>query len=133
MDCIDYLGAGLQSAFSRSLPPSCFRDDEGVVRVRVQSTSYQGLVEAAVNQIRQASPQKCDVSCRLLEMLAHTAAVSQVEEQQEALLYQAVLIKQGALREQESRFDQDALTSRFDKVVEACSLVEPPDEESSNE
>lgn len=124
MDCIDYLGAGLQSAFSRTLPKSVRRDSENKVRVVNELTTYRGLVEAAVNQIRQAARGQCDVSCRLLEMLAKTAAGSEKKDQQEAILHQATLIQESALPEGENSFDRKAIDRRFDEVVEACNLVD---------
>ena len=122
MNCIDYLGAGLQSAFSRPLPGSIHRDENGDVRVFSRATSYEAIVEAAVNQIRQASRERCDVSCRLLEMLAETAKVAHSSEQQRALLTQAEMILDNTPPALFCKHDCEAIRSRFRYCQEACFL-----------
>lgn len=124
MNCIDFLGAGLQSAFARPLPSSIHRDPEGNIRVFSRVTTYEAIVEAAVNQIRQAAREKCDVSCRLLEMLAKTARVSKNKEQQRALLTQAKLIQQNTPPALFCDHDREAIQSRFVACKEACTLLD---------
>lgn len=126
MDCVDYLGAGLRSVFSRALPEAKHLDEEGSLRVISQAVHYEGLVCAAVNQIRQASRQKCDVSCRLLEMLAQTARASEDKEQQKPLLAQADLVHRDSLPEMFNEHDRQAIEARYRKVVESCHLLEAP-------
>lgn len=120
MNCIDYLGAGLQKAFSHPLPGSIHRDDDQNIRLFSWVTSYRGLVDAAVNQIRQSSVEMCDVSCRLLEMLTETAAISKLPEQQEALMTQAELIKLNTLPTLKNDYDCQAIHERYDEFTEAC-------------
>lgn len=124
MNCIDYLGSGLQAAFARPLPGSVHRDNDGAVRVFSPQSSYESLVEAAVNQIRQASREKCDVSCRLLEMLAKTARVSHLKEQQLALQIQAGLIASTTPQCLHCDHDRTAIEERFKAFQEACHLLE---------
>ncbi|YCM43666.1 DUF2254 domain-containing protein [Verrucomicrobiaceae bacterium 227] len=125
MNCIDYLGAGLQSAFTRPLPPSIHRDDDGNIRLFSWTNSYRSLVETALNQIRQAARDRCDVSCRLLEMLAETAKVSEREEQQLALMEQARLINLNTLPALFNDHDCDAISSRFTYFTNSCHLIDP--------
>lgn len=81
MDCLNYLGAALQTAFSRPLPASAFRDKDDNLRLIAPPHDYESLVEAAFNQVRQAAVDKCDVSCRLLEIIGKCARVAPHEEQ----------------------------------------------------
>lgn len=121
MDCIDYLGAGLQSTFARPLPQPVHRDREGAIRVVACGTDYAGLVGAAFNQIRQASRERCDVSCRLLETLALTARVARQSEQRAALLKQAQMIRDDSSPKMSNDFDRDCLESRYQSVEAVCS------------
>lgn len=125
MDCIDYLGAGLQLAFQRPLPPSVHRDEEGTVRLTTWRTRYQRLVSTALDQIRQAARDKCDVSCRLLEMLEETAPLARTQEQQEALAHQAQLIVKNAVPEMFNQYDCTSIKERYDAFCKACKLITP--------
>ena len=125
MNCIDYLGAGLQSAFKRPLPPSIHRDDDGNIRLFSWTNSYRGLVETAINQIRQAARDRCDVSCRLLEVLAETAGVSERKEQQLALMEQAQLIHLNTLPALFNDHDCEAIRTRFKQFTKTCHLIDP--------
>jgi len=125
MNCIDYLGAGLQLAFARPLPPSIYRDNKGNIRLFSWTNSHRDLVETALNQIRQASRDRCDVSCRLLEMLTETARVSEREDQQLALMEQAQLINLNTLPTLFNDHDCDAIRSRFAHFTKTCHLIDP--------
>lgn len=132
MDCLDYLGASLQLAFARQLPQSAFRDCEGNLRLLMRPVSCASLVSSSFNQIRQASVSKCDVSCRLLEVLESTAGVSNKKEQQEALLQQAKLINENTLPAMLNEFDRQAITTRFQAVLRGCHLTTPFDPSCPN-
>ncbi|MGJ8696514.1 MAG: DUF2254 domain-containing protein [Verrucomicrobiaceae bacterium] len=123
MNCIDYLGAGLQLAFSRPLPPSTHRDIDENVRLFTPASSYGSLVEASFNQVRQAAREKCDVSCCLLEVIARIATTSNSEEQQRALLQQATLINQDTLAALFNDHDCEAIRERFARVLKSCHLL----------
>jgi len=125
MNCIDYLGAGLQSAFARPLPGSIHRDTDGNIRLFSWRNSYRGLVEASVNQIRQESRERCDVSCRLLEMLTETAKLSKNEEQQAALLVQAELINLNTQPLLHNDHDRESIRERFARFVRSCHYLDP--------
>lgn len=125
MDALDYLGAALQEAFQRPLPESAFRDDDGNLRLLTKPSSHTALVEAAFNQIRQSSVEKCDVSCRLLEVLTAIAQTAKTEEQQEALLQQAVLVNQNTIPTLLNDFDRESITVRFQQFLKTCDLFTP--------
>jgi uncharacterized membrane protein len=125
MDSLDYLGASLQSAFSRPLPCSAHRDEDNNLRFIGRASSYPALVEAAFNQIRQAAVDRCDVCCRILEVIEATARVSDREDQQEALLKQATLVNQNTLPQMLNEHDCQAIAGRFQAVLRACDLTTP--------
>lgn len=125
MNCIDYLSAGLQSAFARPLPATIHRDEEGNIRLFTWKHTYESLVSASFDQIRQAAREHCDVSCRILEALAHTANVADLPEQQRALLQQAELINMNTLPALFNDYDCEAVRKRFSQVTRSCHLIHP--------
>lgn len=120
MNCIDYLGAGLQLALRSPLPASVHRDEDGEIRVYSWRTTHSNLVEAVCNQIRQAAVDRCDVSCRLLEMLALVATQCVNNDQTEALKTQAYLILNDTVPRMTNDHDARALKSRHEAMVDAC-------------
>ena len=127
MDCLEYLGAGLQLAFARPLPGSIHRDDEGTVRLTSWITDHQRLVDGAFDQIRQAGRDKCDVSSRLLEVLAKTARISNQADQQFALLRQAALVAANTPPALFNEHDRQAIRVRFEAVKAACDQLSADD------
>ena len=120
MNCIDYLGAGLQLAFRSPVPASVHRDVDGEIRVYSWRTTHSDLVEIACNQIRQAAVDRCDVSCRMLEMLALAAAQATDDAQIEALKTQANLILSDTVPLMANEHDAQALKSRHEAMMETC-------------
>jgi len=127
IDCIDYIGAALESLFARPLPGSVLRDADDNIRVVKSVTEYEGLVCAAVDQVRQASRTDCAVSCHLLDMLQNIAKTANLQEQQEVVLNQANLINHDTVPAMYNDHDREAITSRYLEVVKACHLC-PSDE-----
>ncbi|EEC49226.1 predicted protein [Phaeodactylum tricornutum CCAP 1055/1] len=130
IDCIDYLGSGLQTIFERQLPQSVYRDAEDSIRVIWHVTDYEGLVCAAVDQIRQSARTNCAVSCHLLKMLKTTALVSDREDQRRALLRQATMVKRDTTPAMFNDHDKNAIETRYKAVVKACRLPDPEDTKS---
>lgn len=122
IDCIDYLGSGLQSIFARELPKSIYRDDDTAeIRVYCSVTSYEGLLGTAVNQMRQNARRDCSVTCRLLYMLRGVAISCRTDEQRTAVAVQAELIWHDA--DSFNEFDTKAIETRYDTVIAACGKV----------
>ena len=71
--CVDWLGSALNIMTSRSRPPGCLKDQNGVTRVLFKAPSFRLTLDAAFNQIRQNARANAAVSIRLLETLGHIA------------------------------------------------------------
>lgn len=127
MDCLEYLGAGLQLAFSRPLPGTLHRDDDGSIRVISWVTDHERLVDGAFDQIRQAGRDKCDVSSRMLEVIARTARLSKQADQQFALLRQAALVAENTPPALFNDHDRGAIFRRFEAVKTACNKLSEGD------
>ena len=122
MDCLDYLGAGLEAVFARPLPGPVLRDSDENIRVLKSVTEYNGLLCAAVDQIRQASRTDCAVSCHLLGMLKNLAKTSNRRDQQQVVLDQATMIKHDTVPAMFNDHDREAINSRYQQVFDACYL-----------
>jgi uncharacterized membrane protein len=125
IDCIDYLGSGLQTLFQRQLPKSVFRDANGTVRLIRYVTDYRGLLGSAVDQIRQAARTSCAVSGHLLQILKNVALCSKREDQRRAILEQATLIERDTLPALFNAHDKAAISKRYEAIVQACRLPKP--------
>ncbi len=67
--CIEWLGASLIRVAQRSMP-SCRRYDENdQLRIITSATDFQGIADAAFNQVRQYGCKSVAVTIRLLEVL----------------------------------------------------------------
>jgi uncharacterized membrane protein len=69
MTCVDHLGAALCRAAQRRIPSRYRYDTENKLRVIADAVTFEGMIEAAFNQIRQYGRSSVAVSIRLLETL----------------------------------------------------------------
>ena len=85
------------------------------------SVTFEGLVEAAFNQIRQYGRSSVAVTIRLLETIAVIAAHVHTQSEREALRKQAKMIKQGsdeAIPEEHDRQDVEESYQLVNKILE---------------
>ncbi|MFT6895977.1 MAG: putative membrane protein [Paraglaciecola sp.] len=105
MTCVDKLTAILTELTTKPFPESHWRDDTGVLRLVCRTISYEGIGEAAFNQIRQYAHGSIAVTIRLLEGLITIVRFSQTEEQRGFVRCQALMIEQ--TQRQASLADKD--------------------------
>ena len=105
--CIDRLGAALGQLAGKEIPSPFRHDDEGRLRVVANAVTAQGIVGAALNQLRQAARNNTAVTLRLLEMIAAVAPRVRTVELRAALLTQATVIHEGS---------QEALPAEVDRI-----------------
>ncbi len=107
--CIDWLGAALCRLATRCFPSSRLYDEDANLRLVVERPlTFPGLLDTAVNQIRQYAGSSVAVRVRLLEMLATVFASTPSLEDRLALQRQAVMIEGAtgqAVSEQRDRAD----------------------------
>ncbi len=113
INCIDQLGGALAHLAGRQFPPSYLEDDDGSLRVIADRTSYTGIVNAAFNQLRQASLHHPAVMIRMLETISQVAEHVRTEEQRSALAKQAHMVRGEALRIVEASLDRQNIEARF--------------------
>jgi uncharacterized membrane protein len=90
--CIDRLTAGLCRLTSRQMPSPYRYDEAGKLRVIAVPPTFDGLVDAAFNQIRQYGATSVAVTIRLLEAITTVAGCVQTSQQRAALLRHAAMV-----------------------------------------
>lgn len=117
--CIDWLGAALAKLSERDFPSPFRYDREGRLRIVVEHpVNFQGLVDAAFNQIRQNASQSLAVRIRLLEAIAILKEHVEDEEHLQALIRQAKMIESSRAVEIPEREDRRDVQERYQEVME---------------
>lgn len=122
--CINHLGTLINMVSSRATPARSWVDDSGDIRLLVKTTTFEGLVEAAFNQIRQEASSRVDVTVRLLDVLHELILLAKNHSQVTALLQQARLIRTGVKNEEFISHDQKAIFDRFVELEEGLQEKE---------
>ncbi|MGR9085894.1 MAG: DUF2254 domain-containing protein [Gammaproteobacteria bacterium] len=117
MACVDRLGAALAHLAERRIPSGYRYDDENTLRLMTDSVTFQGIVEAAFNQIRQYGRSSAAVTIRLLETLAVIASHARTQTDREALRRQAVMVKKGSDESLPEEHDRRDVEQRYEIVV----------------
>lgn len=121
MSCIDRLGTLVNLISTRALPSATCADDDGKIRLLIDTTSFEGIVESAFNQIRQGAIGHVDVTIRLLDVIHDVAKLVQTSAQGAALLHQAELISAGVEFTDTLKHDEDAISERFDALQQTLA------------
>ncbi|MBD1883798.1 DUF2254 domain-containing protein [Microcoleus vaginatus] len=117
--CIDRLSAGLSRLAERDFPSPYRYDDEQHLRVIVQGMTFEWLIDAAFNQIRQSSKSNVAVTIRLLEALACIATYTRNSKQREALRRHAERILNSSSEQISQDQDQKDVQERYHQVIKA--------------
>lgn len=119
--CIDQLCSVLCSLADRAFPAHHHYDAEGRLRVINKPLTFEGLVDAAFDQIRQYGSTSVSVIIRLLESLRSIAGRVRNSEQRQAIIRQADMIlrsSQGSITEKE---DRDDVQQRYQAMLDVLS------------
>jgi uncharacterized membrane protein len=116
ISCIDWLGAALTMVMERNFPSPYRYDEDGNLRMIIERpATFEGLTNAAFNQIRQNAEGSLSVSIRLLEALTLIAAHSRLEKNLQILEEHADMVYQDARKEGLNPEDLDDLKQRYEK------------------
>ena len=114
--CLDQLGTTLAGLAERTIPSGYYYDDDGRLRVIGDAVTFQGIVDEAFNQIRQHGKNDVAVTIRLLEVIAIILPRTQTEEQRQALIRQAEMIKRTSDKTIPEPNDRQDIGSRYDLI-----------------
>jgi uncharacterized membrane protein len=98
-----------------------YHDSDGEIRLILYSSDYQGLVDTAFNQIRQAARGHVDVTIRLLEILSEIIPQTKTSQQAAALHNQAQLIFDASVNSEIHEYDQNTIRQRFNTIAGAVN------------
>lgn len=94
--CVDHLGAALCRLAARDMPNPYFYDDEQKLRLLGPERSFEEILDAAFNQIRQYSISSASVTIRLLDTIGVILKFVDRPEDREALFRHADMVVCGA-------------------------------------
>ncbi|HEU18598.1 MAG TPA: DUF2254 domain-containing protein [Deltaproteobacteria bacterium] len=117
--CIDRLGSALCCLTDRAFPLPYRYDAEGRLRVIVKPLTFEGVVNAAFDQIRQYGCTSVAVTIRLLESLKAIAGRARNSEQRQAILRQADMIVRASQESITEKNDRDDVQQRYQDLIEA--------------
>lgn len=122
VNCIDWLGAALVRVAGRSFPAPARFDDEGRLRVVVESPlTFDGLLALGLNQIRQHAADSVAVSIRLLEMLAQVLEQTEAPERRRKLMGHAEMILRMASESAAEVADRAIIIERFQRLEQLAT------------
>ncbi|MCL7487883.1 MAG: DUF2254 domain-containing protein [Desulfobulbaceae bacterium] len=110
ISCIDRLGASLCAMNEKSFPTPYQFDDRGKLRLILNVVDYDGILDAAFNQIRQYGRGNVDINIRLLEILHVAAMTTRDKKRYAAIKRHGEMIYRScgeAIPEKEDRKDVD--------------------------
>ena len=111
--CIDYLGAILQRIDRCGMPDHRIRDEDRTIRVVLRKTGFEGILGAAIDQIRQQSASHPAVLLRLLEMLTALLVQAEHHHHRDAIKAQAEMVVKSAREILTASRDLEALEERI--------------------
>lgn len=120
---IDRLSASMAKLMSLALPSGICRDRHGKVRVLATDTSYEGLLGAAFNQIRQHGAGLPIVVLHLLEAIERIAHHVVLPSQHSALRAQASAVMEAAHVRITGAFDRQSIEARYALVEKALAAA----------
>lgn len=122
--CIDNLTSALCIVAGRSIPLAFRYDKQNQLRVITKAITFTNLLDASFNQIRQYSQSSASVTIRLMEAIAVIAEEVSREEDKEALLRHAGMIKRGSDSGLPEELDRKNVEERYCKVLELLGAKE---------
>lgn len=122
--CVDRLGSGLCRLAERDLPSSCRFDAHGRLRLVAPGSTFAGIVDTSLNQIRQSARSNPAVAIRMLDAIAQVA--NHVRHAQDAACLQrhAAMIVRGARETVPEADDLRAVEAAFTAASQALRGIE---------
>nr|WP_199197626.1 DUF2254 domain-containing protein [Chroococcidiopsis sp. CCALA 051] len=117
--CIDQLSAGLSLLVQRQFPSPYRYDERHELRVIAEPVTFEGLVDAAFNQIRQYGKQDVAVIIRLLEAIATIADYTCDRKDRAVLLRHAAAIKRDSYENVSDKLDKQDIDEQYLVVEKA--------------
>jgi uncharacterized membrane protein len=124
--CIDRLGASLRRLAELEFPSPYRFDSEGRLRLIAPPVRFEGILDAAFNQIRQYGRTSAAVTIHLLENIALVAEAARTEERRGWLLRHAMMVERGSRDGMGEAEDWKDVDERYRSVIEALEKGKKP-------
>jgi uncharacterized membrane protein len=118
---VDRLAAALEQVVRRRTMPVYLRDAEGAVRVAADRTTYQGIVDAAFDPVRQASKDHPGLLIRIADSLGALAPSLDAPDARSAVLAQLGKLRETATTADLTPADHQVLIARIDEAERRLS------------
>jgi len=126
MRCIDRLTVALSDLAERAGPRARHCDAEGRLRLVTNPVNFEGITNAAFNQIRQYGCSSVAVAIRLLEAIAAVGSCARRKLDREELLRHAHMIERASGERIAEEWDRRDIEKRFQAAVGVLQAA--PDE-----
>lgn len=116
ISCVEWLGAGLIRVVGRKLPSRNRCDEDGRLRIITDATDFDGIANAAFNQLRQYGSKSVAVTIRILEVIGRIASHVVRQNDREILLGHAEKMREDGVREAANENDRERIERAFEQT-----------------
>jgi uncharacterized membrane protein len=115
--CIDNLTATMCYLAEAKFPSKHRFDKDGNLRIVADTLDFEGVLDAAFNQIRQSSGGNTAVIIKLMEALITIQKFTRHENHQNAVMQHAEMVLNLGKRSISEKYDMDDLNTRAKKIL----------------
>ncbi len=115
--CIDRIRDALTKLVKRDFPEPCRMDDEGKLRLITHPTSFQGVLDAVFNHLRQSGIGNTAVTIRLLETIEAIGRCATRQEDRDVLRRHATMLERGSRETIREKGDREDIERNFAQVL----------------
>lgn len=124
MTCTDWLTSAVACAMKGKPLPALLCDEEGTPRVWRDTVTFEGLVDAAYNEIRQAAEKNAAVMIRLVEALIRLAELARSAHHLEVMAAHKDRLHAATNIYLATGADWQAIEGRFESLSAAMTAAE---------
>lgn len=123
--CIDWLTAAAGRAMQGEAPPALLCDKEDTPRLWRDIVSFEGFIDCAFNEIRQAARDNVAVTLRLIESITRLGEFIRTDEHWQVLSTQANKIESSLETYFAESSDTDDLLQRLSELRKSLETARP--------
>lgn len=116
--CLDQFSTNLSILARETLPSGYHYDEDNNLRIITDVVNFTGIVNASFNQIRQYGKTDIAVTIRILEVITTILAQTKTDEQRQALIEQANVIKETSQRLITEEKDLNTIMRYYEMVMD---------------
>lgn len=124
MACTDWLTSAVGCAMKGKPLPALLHDAEGTPRVWRDTVTFEGLADAAFNEIRQSAEQNTAVTIRLIESLIRLAELARAPHHLDVITTHEARLHEAVKAHLAAGADRGTIQGRFDKLSAARAAAE---------